>query len=75
MGLIDSFVKENMVSALGMKSAEAKLEYANETIKKLQAAGIDIVAGTDSVPGLKGTAVRPSVDGNKHVCRKLWHDY
>jgi imidazolonepropionase-like amidohydrolase len=61
LGLIDATREENLRSVLGMKSPEAKLEYAYQTIRTLKEAGIDIVAGTDSVSGLKGTAIGPSL--------------
>ena len=60
-GLLDDFYYDNMVSAMGMNAPEAKLEYAYATIKRLRKEGIDIVAGTDAVSGLKGTAIEPSM--------------
>jgi imidazolonepropionase-like amidohydrolase len=60
-GIVDDFAKQNMKELLGMKDPAAKLEYAFQTIKKLKEEGIDIVAGTDAVAGLKGTGIGPSL--------------
>ena len=59
--IVDDFTKQNMQECLGMKDPAAKLEYAFETIRKLKQEGIDVVAGTDAVAGLKGTGVGPSL--------------
>ena len=50
-----------MLDTLSMNSPDAKLEYAIDSVVQLKAAGIDIVAGTDAVAGLKGTAIGPSM--------------
>src|ERR1700753_3483698 len=50
-----------MRAALGMKAPEARVQYAYDTVRILHKAGVDIVAGTDAVAGLKGTAVGPSL--------------
>lgn len=60
-GIVDGATKENMLESLGMKDEAAKLEYAFQTVKKLKHEGIDIVAGTDAVAGLKGTGIGPSL--------------
>jgi len=60
-GAIDQAAKANMLEFIGLKSPEAKMEYAFETITKLKKEGIDVVAGTDAVAGLKGTAIGPSL--------------
>ncbi len=60
-GILDDFFKQNMVEVLGMKSPEARLEYAIESVKRLKKEGIDVVAGTDAIAGLKGTAIGPSL--------------
>lgn len=60
-GIIDDFTKSNMLDVMGMKSADARLEYAFQTVKRLKEEGIDVVAGTDAVAGLKGTAIGPSL--------------
>jgi imidazolonepropionase-like amidohydrolase len=60
-GLIDHFTEQNMCAALGMKAPDARLQYAYDTVRKLHVEGVDIVAGTDAVAGLKGTAVGPSL--------------
>lgn len=60
-GIIDDFSKQNMLDVLGMKAPSARLDYAYETVKRLKKEGIDVVAGTDAVAGLKGTAIGPSM--------------
>lgn len=52
---------DNMKTCLGAKAEGATVEHAYESIKQLKAAGIDVVAGTDSVAGLQGTAIGPSL--------------
>ncbi|KAK5272619.1 hypothetical protein LTR99_002011 [Exophiala xenobiotica] len=59
--VVDDFTLQNMKESMNMKDAAAKLEYAFETVKKLRQEGIDIVAGTDAVAGLKGTGIGPSL--------------
>lgn len=60
-GIVDDFTMQNMKEVLGMKDPAAKLEYAFDTIIKLKKEGIDVVAGTDAVAGLKGTGIGPSL--------------
>ncbi|OCT54153.1 hypothetical protein CLCR_00180 [Cladophialophora carrionii] len=60
-GIVDDFAKQNMKDLLGMKDPAAKLDYAFQTIRKLKEEGIDVVAGTDAVAGLKGTGIGPSL--------------
>lgn len=52
---------DNMVTSLGVKAEGATIEHAYSSIKQLKAEGIDVVAGTDSVAGLQGTAIGPSL--------------
>ncbi|EXJ88624.1 hypothetical protein A1O1_05554 [Capronia coronata CBS 617.96] len=59
--IVDGFTKQNMVETISMKDPAAKLEYAFQTVVKLKQEGIDVVAGTDAVAGLKGTAIGPSL--------------
>lgn len=61
LGIIDAAVKQNMREGIGMKSPEASVEYAFETVRMFRKHGIDVVAGTDSVAGLHGTAIGPSM--------------
>ncbi|MCJ1304059.1 hypothetical protein MMC08_006871 [Hypocenomyce scalaris] len=44
-----------------MNAPEAKFDYAVETVIKLKLEGIDILAGTDSLAGLPGTSIGPSL--------------
>jgi imidazolonepropionase-like amidohydrolase len=60
-GIVDDFTKQNMQEVLGMKDPAAKLDYAFQTITQLKKEGIDVVAGTDAVAGLKGTGIGPSL--------------
>jgi imidazolonepropionase-like amidohydrolase len=60
-GILDEFSQQNMKEFLGMKDPAAKVEYAFETLKQLRKEGVDIVAGTDAVAGLKGTGLGPSL--------------
>ncbi|KIX01446.1 uncharacterized protein Z518_09172 [Rhinocladiella mackenziei CBS 650.93] len=60
-GIVDAFTKQNMLECIAMKDPAAKLEYAFQTVRKLKATGIDVVAGTDAVAGLKGTSIGPSL--------------
>jgi imidazolonepropionase-like amidohydrolase len=60
-GLIDPTQKENMLASLKAPAEGASIEHAYESIRQLKAAGIDIAAGTDSVAGLQGTAIGPSL--------------
>lgn len=59
--IIDDVTKETMLACIRMKDPSAKLEYAFETIRKLKQEGVDVVAGTDAVAGLKGTSIGPSL--------------
>lgn len=60
-GLIDETEKENMLKSLNAPAEGASIEHAYESLRQLKAAGIEIVAGTDSVAGLQGTAIGPSL--------------
>lgn len=61
LGIIDGFTKQNMVEFLGMKAEGCKIEHSFETIRLFRKHGIDVVAGTDSACGLKGTGIGPSL--------------
>lgn len=58
---IDDLTKIVMGQTIAAGAPEARIENAYESIRQLKQAGIDIVAGTDSIPGLKGTALGPSL--------------
>jgi len=60
-GLIDAFTKDNMQDRIGLKAESAQIEHAFETVRLFRKHGIDIVAGTDSAAGLKGSAIGPSL--------------
>ena len=60
-GIVDDFYKFNKLDVLGMGAETAKLEYAYKSIIELKKAGIDVVAGTDSAAGLKGTIIGASL--------------
>jgi imidazolonepropionase-like amidohydrolase len=57
----DRETRATMCDALNHKGPGVWIENAYESVRTLKAAGIDIVAGTDSVPGMKGTAIGPSL--------------
>lgn len=58
---IDDFTKQNMTEVLGMKAPQCTIEHAYETIRMFRKHGIDVVAGTDSAAGLKGSGIGPSL--------------
>jgi imidazolonepropionase-like amidohydrolase len=60
-GLLDDYTRQNMLDVIGLKAETAQLEYGYESVRRLKKEGIDIVAGTDAVAGLKGTAIGPSL--------------
>lgn len=60
-GLVDKEVQAIMNGALSVKAETAKYTYAAESVRVLKEAGIDIVAGTDSIAGLPGTALGVSL--------------
>lgn len=60
-GLLTSAQLENMRSTVAAPAEGASINHAYESIRQLKAAGIDIVAGTDSVAGLQGTAIGVSL--------------
>lgn len=60
-GFIDETVKGFMTMSLGAKAEKARLQYAFDTIKRFKEEGIDVLAGTDSIPGLLGTAIGPGL--------------
>ncbi|EHY59807.1 hypothetical protein HRR83_008345 [Exophiala dermatitidis] len=59
--VVNDFTLQNMVKFEGMKDPSAKFDYAVQSVKQLRRAGIDVVAGTDAVAGLRGTAIGPSL--------------
>jgi imidazolonepropionase-like amidohydrolase len=59
--LITDEQRETMKEFLGAKAEGATIDHAYESIKRLKAEGIDVVAGTDAIAGLKGTAIGPSL--------------
>lgn len=61
LGLVDEFTKQNMSEFIGLRSEEATVEHAYSTIRMFIKHGVDVVAGTDSAAGLKGTAIGPSL--------------
>lgn len=60
-GLITQAQHDTMCEILGAKAESATIEHAYASIRQLKAAGIDVVAGTDAIAGLKGTAIGPSL--------------
>lgn len=50
-----------MRKTVGMKAPTARPEYAFDTIKKLKAEGIDVLASFDSAAGLQGTGIGPTL--------------
>ncbi|PHH76368.1 hypothetical protein CDD80_1579 [Ophiocordyceps camponoti-rufipedis] len=60
-GIVDDFTYGIMTEALGGASKEARVAYAFDTLRRFREEGVDILAGTDSVAGLSGTAVGPSM--------------
>ncbi|KAH8920916.1 hypothetical protein BT69DRAFT_1352024 [Atractiella rhizophila] len=48
-------------ASMGLAKKTASVEYAYESVKLLKAAGIDIVAGTDAVTGIQGSALGPGL--------------
>lgn len=59
--LINQVEYDCMVASLGVKAEGATVEHSYESIRRLKAEGIDIVAGTDSAGGLQGVALGPSL--------------
>ena len=60
-GLITDVQRENMLKSIAAPAEGASVEHSYEAVKQLKAAGIDIIAGTDSVEGLQGTSMGPSM--------------
>lgn len=56
---VDEFSRQTMVEYLGMKAHGVTIEHAFETVRFFRKHGIDVVAGTDSAAGLKGTGIGP----------------
>lgn len=50
-----------MIGSMGFNAEGATIEHSFESIRRLKAEGIDIVAGTDSILGLQGLALGPSL--------------
>ena len=61
LGVVDAFTKQNMVEFLGMKAPQCAIEHGFETVRMFRKWGVDVVAGTDSAGGLKGTGIGPSL--------------
>lgn len=61
LGVVDGFMKQNMVEFLGMKAEGCSIEHGFDTVRLFRKHGIDVVAGTDSACGLKGTGIGPSL--------------
>ncbi|RDA91777.1 hypothetical protein CP533_2841 [Ophiocordyceps camponoti-saundersi (nom. inval.)] len=59
--VIDDFTHGIMTAPLKGASEDARLSYACDTLRRFKDEGVDILAGTDSVAGLQGTAVGPSM--------------
>lgn len=59
--ILDEATTKCMASALGLKPPGVAMENGYESVRALKEAGIDIVAGTDSVPGLLGTGMGVSL--------------
>lgn len=59
--IIDDFTRDNMVANIGLKAEAARIEHAYDSLKMFKKHGVDVVAGTDSAAGLKGTAIGPSL--------------
>jgi imidazolonepropionase-like amidohydrolase len=59
--LVDELTGELKAKSVGWSDPGAKFEFAVQTVKKLKQEGIDILAGTDSMAGLPGTAIGPSL--------------
>ncbi|KAJ9643314.1 uncharacterized protein PV06_05432 [Exophiala oligosperma] len=59
--LVDPKTLELMRKSVSWSDHGVKFEYAVESVRVLRAQGIDILAGTDSMPGLNGTALGPSL--------------
>jgi imidazolonepropionase-like amidohydrolase len=60
-GVVDEFTRQTMAKSVAMSDPEAKFDYALQSVRRLKQEGIDIVAGTDSLAGLAGTAMGPSL--------------
>jgi imidazolonepropionase-like amidohydrolase len=59
--LVDKVTLELMRKSVSWNDKDAKFDYAVQSVRALHDAGIDIVAGTDSMAGLNGTALGPSL--------------
>ena len=58
-GAEDEYSRQTMIDYLGMKAHGVTIENAFETVRFFRKHGIDVVAGTDSAAGLKGTSIGP----------------
>lgn len=59
--LVDEETRDWMNSSLSIGAEGTTAEYAYEMVRNFMLQGIDVVAGTDSLAGLKGTGVGPSL--------------
>ncbi|KAI0887000.1 uncharacterized protein GGS22DRAFT_120314 [Annulohypoxylon maeteangense] len=53
---LNSQGKQNLCKCMALANDESKVEYAYQTVRKLKAAGIDIIMGSDSAGPALGTA-------------------
>ncbi|KAJ9610358.1 hypothetical protein H2200_005135 [Cladophialophora chaetospira] len=60
-GLLDEFSVKTLRETVGAASPEARFEYAIDSVRKLKAQGIDVLAGTDSAVGLQGLGLGPGL--------------
>lgn len=58
---IDKGAHDLMLETHKMSAPTSRLQYALDSVRQLHQAGIDIVAGTDSLKGMKGMAMGPSL--------------
>ena len=59
--LISDPVKQFQAMAIGAAAPKATVEHAYDTLRQFKNEGIAVCAGTDSCPGLPGTAIGPSL--------------
>ncbi len=59
--LLDEFSVKTLRETVGAASPEARFEYAVDSVRKLKAEGIDVLAGTDSAVGLQGVGLGPGL--------------
>lgn len=59
--LAAELIHQEMRKSVSWNAPEAKFEYAVQAVTKLKEEGLDIMAGTDSMVGLAGVAIGPSL--------------